>query len=174
MTLSSSHPPIVVVMGVSGAGKTTVGRKLADLLGVPFHEGDAFHPPANIAKMSAGTPLDDADRLPWLKAIAAEIDRARESGRGMVVACSALKRAYRDILIGKRSDVRLAYLRGTRGLIEERMAARRNHFMPPALLNSQFATLEAPGPGENPIVVDVVGSPDALARRIAEQLRVSA
>lgn len=167
----SGRPPIVVVMGVAGAGKTTVGRRLADLLAAPFHEGDVFHPPANIAKMSAGTPLDDSDRLPWLQAIAAEIDRARQARQGMVVACSALKRAYREILIGQRPDVRLAYLRGSPNLIQGRMQARRDHFMPPTLLPSQFATLEEPGPAENPIVVDVIGPPEKLAARIADRLR---
>ena len=158
-------------MGVAGAGKTTVGQRLADLLAAPFHEGDVFHPPANVAKMSNGTPLDDADRLPWLAAIAAAIDRARGEGQGMVVACSALKRAYRDILIGPRADVRLAYLRGSRALIQERMDARRDHFMPPSLLPSQFAALEEPDPAENPIVVDVASPPEALADEIARRLR---
>lgn len=169
--MSAGRAPIVVVMGVAGAGKTTVGRRLAELLAQPFHEGDVFHPPANVAKMSGGTPLDDADRLPWLNAIAAAIDRARDEGQGMVVACSALKRMYRDILIGPRADVRLAYLRGSRALIEARMAARRDHFMPPALLPSQFATLEEPGPAENPIVVDVAGAPESIAAAIAAAVR---
>jgi carbohydrate kinase (thermoresistant glucokinase family) len=169
--MTGAGAPIVVVMGVAGAGKTTVGKRLADLLGAPFHEGDQFHPPENVAKMSGGTPLDDADRLPWLRAIAAAIDRARSEGRGMVVACSALKRAYRDILIGPRAEVRLAYLRGTRDLIQARLQARRDHFMPPALLPSQFAALEEPGPAENPIVVDVTAPPDALATEIARRIR---
>jgi len=169
--MTAGRGPVVVVMGVAGAGKTTVGRCLADLLAASFHEGDVFHPPANVAKMSGGTPLDDADRLPWLTAIAAAIDRARGEGQAMVVACSALKRAYRDILIGPRVDVRLAYLRGTRDLIQARMAARRDHFMPPALLPSQFAALEEPGPAENPIVVDVNAPPEALAAAIAQALR---
>jgi carbohydrate kinase (thermoresistant glucokinase family) len=148
-----------------------VGRRLAELLGAPFREGDAFHPPANVAKMAGGTPLDDADRQPWLHAIAAAIDRARGEGSGMVVACSALKRAYRDILIGPRGGVRLAYLRGGQELIRARLQARRDHFMPPALLPSQFAALEEPGPAENPIVVDVDAPPDALAAAIARRLR---
>ncbi|MCC7050061.1 MAG: gluconokinase [Alphaproteobacteria bacterium] len=169
--MTAGRGPIVVLMGVAGAGKTTVGQRLAELLAAPFHEGDVFHPPANVAKMSGGLPLDDADRLPWLAAIAAAIDRARDEGQGMVVACSALKRAYRDVLIGPRADVRLAYLRGTRDLIQARMDARRNHFMPAALLPSQFATLEEPVAAEKPIVVDVTAPPEALAARIAAALR---
>lgn len=168
----TAHTPIVIVMGVAGSGKSTVGQRVADLLQVPFHEGDTFHPPANVAKMTGGTPLDDTDRWPWLKAIAAEIDRARDDGKAMVVACSALKRAYRDILIGPRTDVRLVYLRGTRAVIEQRIGGRSGHFMPPALVPSQFAALEEPLPAENPIVVDVTKPPDLLAAEIVARLRV--
>lgn len=167
----TARPPIVVVMGVAGSGKSTVGQRVADLLQVPFHEGDVFHPPANVAKMTGGTPLDDADRWPWLKAIAAEIDRARQGGAAMVVACSALKRAYRDVLIGARTDVRLAYLRGDRQVIEQRLGGRRGHFMPSTLLPSQFATLEEPAPAENPIVVEVTRPPELLAAEIVAKLR---
>lgn len=167
----SARTPIVVVMGVAGSGKSTVGQRVAELLQVPFHEGDKFHPPANVAKMTGGTPLDDADRWPWLNAIAAEIDRTRDRGEAMVVACSALKRAYRDIIIGPRADVRLAYLRGARELIEQRIGGRRGHFMPPALVPSQFATLEEPLPAENAIVVDVRGEPELLATEIVARLR---
>ena len=162
--------PVVVLMGVSGAGKTTVGRLLAGLIGAEFAEGDAFHPPGNIAKMSNGTPLDDADRLPWLAAIADSIDRARGNGRGLVVTCSALKRAYRDILIGPRDGVALAYLRGTPALIGRRLGARKNHFMPPTLLESQFAALQEPGGDERAIVVDVAASPKKIAAAIAGYL----
>lgn len=167
----TARAPIVIVMGVAGSGKSTVGQRVADLLQVPFHEGDKFHPPANVAKMTGGTPLDDADRWPWLRAIAAEIDRARDGGVAMVVACSALKRAYRDVLIGHRTDVRLAYLRGARAVIEQRIGGRRGHFMPPTLVPSQFAALEEPLPAENPIVVDVTGAPDLLAAEIVAKLR---
>jgi len=163
--------PVVVLMGVSGAGKSTVGARLAELLATSFHEGDVFHPPANVAKMSGGTPLDDGDRLPWLAAIAQAIDAARQRGDGMVIACSALKRAYREILIGPRADVRLAYLRGTRDLIQARLDARQNHFMPAALLPSQFAALEEPAPAENAIVVGIDGTPEAIAQAIAARLR---
>ena len=162
--------PVVVLMGVSGAGKTTVGRLLAGLLDAEFAEGDAFHPTNNIAKMSNGTPLDDADRLPWLNAIAASIDRARGNGRGMVVTCSALKRAYRDILIGPRAGVALVYLRGSHDLIGRRLGTRKGHFMPPQLLESQFAALQEPGDDERAIVVDVTASPKKIAVAIAGRL----
>ncbi len=162
--------PIIVLMGVSGAGKTTVGARIAALLEVEFAEGDRFHPEANIEKMSNGAPLDDADRLPWLRAIAAEIDRARSQGRGLVVACSALKRAYREILLGGRPDVRLVYLRGSRALIQQRLDGRQGHFMPPTLLPSQFAALEEPAAAEAPIVVEVAAKPDEIAAEIARQI----
>jgi len=146
---------VLVVMGVAGCGKTTVGAALAAQRGWRFQEGDALHPPANVAKMAGGTPLTDADRWPWLGAIAAVIDGWRAAGESGVVTCSALKRAYRDVLVGDRPDVRLVYLRGDKALIAGRMAARKGHFMPPALLDSQFATLEEPSADERPIVVDI-------------------
>ncbi|HEY6431792.1 MAG TPA: gluconokinase [Acetobacteraceae bacterium] len=153
---------VAVMMGVSGSGKTTIARGVGDRLGWELLEGDTFHPPANIEKMSRGIPLDDADRLPWLQAIAGEIDKYRAAGRSAVVACSALKRSYRDILIGTRPNVVLVYLQGSSELIGQRMAARHGHFMPPALLESQFATLEEPGPDEHPIVVSVEPPPEAI------------
>ena len=162
---------IVIAMGVSGSGKSTVASELARRNGWTLLEGDAFHPQANIAKMKAGTPLTDADRLPWLHAIAAEIDVLRARGESAVVACSALKRAYRDILIGDRPDVVLLYLRGSRALIGTRMAARKNHFMPAGLLDSQFATLEEPGPDERPIVVDIGPAPSAIVDALQERLK---
>ncbi len=162
---------IVIAMGVSGSGKSTVASELARRNGWTLLEGDAFHPQANIAKMQAGTPLTDADRLPWLHAIAAEIDVLRARGESAVVACSALKRAYRDILIGDRPDVVLLYLRGSRALIGARMAARKNHFMPAGLLDSQFATLEEPGPDERPIVVDIGPAPSAIVDALQERLK---
>jgi gluconokinase len=146
---------IVVVMGVSGSGKTTIAAGVARGEGWQLLEGDSFHPAANIAKMKAGTPLTDEDRWPWLQAIAAKEDELLAAGQSAVVACSALKRAYRGILIGDRSDIVLMYLRGSHDLIAERMKARQGHFMPPALLESQFATLEEPGDDEHPIIVDV-------------------
>ncbi len=161
---------IVIVMGVSGSGKTTIAAGLAKQQGWPLLEGDSFHPPANIAKMKAGTPLTDADRWPWLHAIAAQEDALRAAGTSAVVACSALKRAYRDILIGTRPDVVLLYLRGEKSLIAKRMAARSGHFMPPVLLDSQFATLEEPGPDEDPVVVDIGGSSESVIENALRQV----
>ncbi len=161
---------IVVAMGVSGSGKTTVAAGVAERKGWVLLEGDTFHPPANIAKMKAGTPLTDEDRWPWLHAIAAREDLLRAAGTSAVVACSALKRAYRDILIGPRPDAILLYLRGSRELIGARMAERKGHFMPPALLDSQFATLEEPGPDENPVVVEIGGPPEDEIENAMRQL----
>jgi gluconokinase len=162
---------VLVMMGVSGSGKTTVAKGVADRLGWQMLEGDKLHPPANIAKMSAGTPLTDEDRWPWLHAIAAAIDDWRANGVSGVVACSALKRAYRDILIGPRPDVVLVYLQGSHDLIATRMAARHGHFMPPGLLDSQFATLEEPSEAERPIVASIARPPDAIITTIIEKLR---
>ncbi|MGV9317254.1 gluconokinase [Streptomyces sp. NPDC003691] len=156
-------PQVVVVMGVAGTGKTTVGPLLAAALGVPYAEGDDFHPPANIAKMSAGTPLDDADRWPWLDAIGTWA-RGR-SGLGGVVSSSALKRAYRDRLRAAAPDTVFLHLSGDRQLIEHRMTARRGHFMPTALLDSQFATLEPLEADEAGVAVDVAGSPEEITAR---------
>lgn len=161
---------IAIVMGVSGSGKTTVAAMLAGALGVAFLEGDDLHPRSNVEKMRSGTPLTDEDRLPWLHAIAARIDQWRAAGKAGVVTCSALKRIYRDILIGDRPEVRLVYLRGSQQLIHERMAARHEHFMPVGLLDSQFATLQEPEPDERPIVVDVGGAPEQIVAEILRQL----
>ena len=152
----------VLVMGVSGCGKTTVAAGVAERLGWTLLEGDAFHPPANVAKMAAGTPLTDDDRWPWLRAIAAEAARHDNA----VLACSALKRAYREILT---PDV-LVYLAGSKALIGERLGARKDHFMPPALLDSQFATLEPPGADEHPIVVPIDPPPAQLIRIVIARL----
>jgi gluconokinase len=164
---------IVVLMGVSGSGKTTVAALLAAALGWQFQEGDDLHPPANVEKMHGGTPLTDADRLPWLQRIAAEIDAWRAAGQSGVVTCSALKRSYRDIIIGDRPEVRLVYLRGSFDLIRRRLAARHEHFMPVALLESQFATLEEPVADEHPIILDVGGKPGEIAFRIIRELEAS-
>jgi gluconokinase len=160
-----------IVMGVSGSGKTTIAEGVAARLGWDVLEGDRFHPPANIEKMSRGVPLDDADRWPWLRAIAAEIDRRLEAGRSALVACSALKHSYRDILIGSRPRVVVIYLQGSHQLIAARMAARKGHFMPPALLDSQFATLEEPGPDEHPIVVSVAPPPKAIVEAVITKMQ---
>jgi gluconokinase len=149
-----SDATVLVVMGVSGAGKSTLAAALAERLGWPFQEGDALHPAANIAKMKAGEPLTDADRLPWLDAIGAWIDGQLGRNQSGVVTCSALKRAYRDRLAKGRPGVTFVFIQLDSGRVAERMAARRGHFMPPSLLASQFAALEPPGPDEPVIVVD--------------------
>ena len=156
-TKQTLPPPVgaAVVMGVSGSGKTTVGEALAARLGWKFVDGDALHPPENVAKMHAGHPLDDVDRWPWLDAIAAQIDRWLEQETPGIVTCSALKRRYRDRIAGRRVRVRLIYLEGSRELIADRLAGRRGHFMPANLLDSQFATLEPPAPDEKPIVASI-------------------
>ncbi|CAL9284976.1 MULTISPECIES: gluconokinase [unclassified Streptomyces] len=162
-------PLVVVVMGVAGTGKTTIGPLVAERLGVPYAEGDDFHPPANIAKMSAGVPLDDADRWPWLDAIGRWA--GGRAGLGGVVSSSALKRSYRDRLRAAAPGVVFLHLTGDRALIEERMAARRGHFMPTALLDSQFATLQPLGPDEAGVAVDVSGTPEEITERAVAALR---
>jgi gluconokinase len=161
----------IVVMGVSGAGKSTVGRIAAKRLSCPFRDADSFHPKANIEKMSRGEPLTDDDRWPWLAAITAWIAEHRAAGTVCVVTCSALKRAYRDILTDKqRADVRLVYLKGNFDLIAVRLAARKDHFMPPALLQSQFAALEEPGEDEHAITVSIDAAPEEIAGEVLERL----
>lgn len=162
-------PHVVVVMGVAGTGKTTIGPLLAERLGVPYAEGDDFHPPANIAKMSAGTPLEDADRWPWLDAIG-QWAHSR-AGLGGVVSSSALKRSYRDRLRAEAPGAVFVHLTGDRALIESRMAHRQGHFMPARLLDSQFATLQPLGPDEYGVDVDVSGSPEEIADRAVDALR---
>lgn len=165
-------PAVIVVMGVASSGKTSLGERLAERLGWPFRDADSFHPPANVAKMSSGIPLTDEDRKPWLAAIAAWIDELRGNGGNGIVTCSALKKAYRDVIVGDRPDVALVYLRGSRELIGQRMAARQHHFMPPALLDSQFATLEEPGADEKPLVVQVEASKEAIVEQVVRELRL--
>jgi len=162
---------IVVVMGVSGSGKSTIADGLARRLGWELLAGDSFHPPANVQKMHAGTPLTDADRWPWLQAIAAAMDALQLRGHSAVVACSALKRAYRAILLDGRADALLLYARGSKSLIAGRLAGRHNHFMPPALLDSQFATLEEPTPDEHPLVVDIDNPSEAVIEAALRALR---
>jgi len=147
------------MMGVSGSGKTTIAQGVAKRLGWDVLEGDSYHPPTNIEKMSQGIALDDSDRWPWLRAIAEAIDAELAAGKSSIVACSALKRSYRDILIGARRDVALVYLRGTHALLYDRIKHRTGHFMPASLLESQFEALEEPGEGEKPIVVSVDSTP---------------
>ncbi|QNE78280.1 gluconokinase [Streptomyces finlayi] len=164
-----STPHVVVVMGVAGTGKTTIGPLLADELSVPYAEGDDFHPAANIAKMSAGTPLEDSDRRPWLDAIA-QWAHGR-SGLGGVVSSSALKRSYRDRLRAGAPGVVFLHLTGDRKLIERRMAERKGHFMPTALLDSQFATLQPLQEDEAGVAVDVSGTPEEISARAVAALR---
>ena len=170
ITHTVTEPVIVVVMGVSGSGKTTVAVLLSAALGCQFQEGDDLHPPENVEKMHGGTPLTDTDRLPWLRKIAEEIDGWRARGESGVLTCSALKRSYRDIIIGGRSNVTLVFLKGSRDLIQTRMAARHEHFMPVGLLDSQFATLQEPTADEHPITVDVGGRPTEIVGEIVCQL----
>lgn len=165
-----TRPVIVVVMGVSGSGKTTIAALLATALECRLQEGDDLHPRENVVKMRAGMPLTDADRMPWLHKIAEIIDGWRARGECGVLTCSALKRSYRDIIIGDRPEVRLVYLRGSRELIRRRMVTRRGHFMPVALLDSQSATLEEPTPDEHPIAVDVGGMPQEIAAAVLREL----
>ena len=167
---ASARPIVVVVMGVSGSGKTTVAAMLAGRLHWRFEEGDNLHSAVNIAKMSHGIPLTDEDRWPWLRAIAAVIAGWIDEGQSGVVACSALKRAYRRIIINDNPAVRLVYLKGPRELILKRMAARHGHFMPLALLDSQFATLEEPTPDEHPLVMSIDRKPDEIVAAIAAAL----
>ena len=171
MSPASREPPkapasVLIVMGVSGCGKSTIGTLLAGRLQWKFEDADRFHPAANIEKMRTGTPLTDEDRWPWLRAIAAFIDKMRGAGGHGVIACSALKRRYRDVLIGDRSDVRLVYLKGSEELIARRLAARHGHFMPRSLLHSQFVALEEPGPDETPITISVEPTPPEIVAQI--------
>lgn len=172
--MGGSVPSVIVVMGVSGSGKTTVASRLAERLGWDYAEGDTFHSAANVAKMRAGTALVDEDRWPWLDAIAAWIDAERDGGRNAVVTCSALKRRYRDRIIRNREDVRLVYLKGDRALVGRRMARRKGHYMPLSLLESQFDSLEEPGPEEKPIVAPIERAPGEIVEAIIDALGLHA
>jgi gluconokinase len=168
---SASRPPCaLIVMGVSGSGKSTIAAKLAARLDWTFEDGDRFHPASNVAKMRAGHPLTDEDRWPWLQAIADEIDRVCRAGTRVVIACSALKRAYRNLLVHGRNDVRIVFLNGTQALIADRLARRKGHFMPPGLLDSQFKTLESPEPDEISITVSIDASVEAIVEDIVRHL----
>ncbi len=158
---------IVVLMGISGSGKTTVGRLLARDLGWPFYDADDLHPPANVDKMHRGLPLTDADRAPWLDALHALLAPLARDGRSAVLACSALKQSYRDRLATGLPGVHFVYLRGDAALIHQRLAARRGHFMPPDLLQSQLDTLETPA---DAIAVDITARPEQIALEIRRHL----
>lgn len=164
-------PRVIVVMGVSGSGKTVVGRRLAVAIGSRFYDADDLHPPENVARMRAGTPLTDADREPWLVRLGALVDDTlADEGPGIVLACSALKRAYRHRLRVDDPRVRLVHLAGPEPVIRARIEARTDHYMPASLLPSQLAALEAPGPDENPLTVDVAATPDDIVAAILAAL----
>ena len=164
-------PPVVVIMGVCGCGKTAVGELLAARLGVPFADADHFHPPENVERMRSGVPLDDAARGPWLDRLASLIGDALRDGRGLVLACSALKRSYRDRLGLSRPGVRLVFLDGDEALIRERLEQRTGHYMPASLLASQCASLERPTAEERPVTIDVASPPESLAAVVVAALR---
>ena len=176
--MSQPLPSVLVVMGVSGSGKSTIAALLAGRLAWEYADADEFHTPANIAKMHGGTPLTDEDRQPWLENMAAWIQATAAIGRHGVLACSALKRDYRRTLAGAHQvaasgatdTVRLIYLRGDKALITRRQAARHNHFMPATLVDSQFATLEEPGPEEHPLTVSIAAKPHAIVDHIITSL----
>lgn len=170
-TVGHAGLPVLVVMGVTGAGKTTIAEVLATSLGWAYKDGDALHPEANIARMHAGIPLTDADRKPWLERVAAWIDGRRAAKLPGIITCSALKRAYRWIVIGNRPEVRLIYLRGDRDLLTTRLAGRHGHFMAASLLQSQLDTLEEPTPTENPLIVDIERPIGEIAEHIIRQLQ---
>lgn len=162
---------ILIVMGVTGAGKSTIAEHLNARLGWAYQEGDALHSAANVAKMHAGEPLTDADRAPWLDSIRAWIDARLEAGENGMVTCSALKRAYRDKLVAGRASVRILYLHAARAVLEAHLEHRHGHFMPSSLLQSQLDTLEPPAPDEHPIVVEVCAGVDDTVAEILTALR---
>ena len=171
--MASAEPPCaLIVMGVSGSGKSTVAEALGRRLGWRFEDGDSFHPPSNVAKMAAGHPLTDEDRWPWLNAIADEIGRICKARDHVIIACSALKHAYRDVLLRGRNDVRFVFLKGTQELIADRLAHRKGHFMPPELLTSQFRTLESPDASEHVITASIDASVAAIVDDILRQLQL--
>jgi gluconokinase len=170
--MGDADPRRVCVMGVSGAGKTVVGARLADALGVAFLDGDDLHPAENVRKMAQGIPLTDDDRRGWLAAIAARLADARRARTGLVVACSALKRAYRDVLRGADPELRFVHLTGDPALTAQRLSQRAGHFMPAALLESQLATLEPPAPEERAWTFDLADAPETIVAHVVARLDV--
>jgi carbohydrate kinase (thermoresistant glucokinase family) len=161
---------VLVVMGVSGSGKTTVAEILATRLGWPFQEGDALHPQSNIEKMRSGQPLDDADRSLWIERVAEWVEARLDAGENGIITCSALKRSYRDVIDRRGSGIVFVYLAGSEATIAPRVAARQAHFMPPSLLDSQFADLEEPAADEPHIRVDIGPPPNVIADRVLREL----
>jgi len=164
------NPLVVVIAGVAGTGKTSVGLLVASELGWPFADGDSFHTTASVAKMRSGAPLTDADRLPWLQTIAAWIGEREAAGGGGVVACSALKRSYRDLLRDGHPSVEFAFLTASPAVLDQRLRGRQQHFMPAALLASQLADLQPLGPDEPGLVVEASGPPEATATTVVRTL----
>ena len=167
------EPPRFVVMGVAGAGKSLIGSRLAAALDIAFVEGDDYHPPGNLALMRAGIALTDADRLPWLTALAALLAAARRDGQGLVLACSALKQSYRDLLRAADADVHFIHLDGTPRLIAQRLGHRTGHYMPLSLLDSQFATLEPPAADERAWTMNAGQTPEAIVNAIVARLEAT-
>jgi gluconokinase/shikimate kinase len=162
------RPIVLVFMGVSGCGKSTVAALLSGRLGWPFEEGDSLHPQANIDKMAAGHPLDDDDRWPWLEKVAEWVEERLDAGENALITCSALKRSYRDVINRRGGGVQFVYLAGSKQTIGARLASRQGHFMPPALLDSQFADLEEPTPDEPALRFDVGPAPAVIADEVVK------
>jgi gluconokinase len=173
MSTAVARPVVLVLMGVSGCGKTSVAAILSGRLGWPFEEGDALHPPANVEKMKAGHPLTDEDRAPWLAQVADWVDQRLDAGGNGLITCSALKHSYRQLIDRRGSGVMFVYLAGSRETVAARLAARMGHFMPPSLLASQFADLEEPSADEPAIRVDIGPPPSDIAQTIIDRLQLS-
>ena len=171
-TARETDPIVLVLMGVSGCGKSTVAALLAGELDWPFEEGDSLHPQANVDKMAAGHPLDDEDRWPWLEKVAEWVEECLDAGNNGIITSSSLKRSYRDIINRRGHGVEFVYLAGSKELIGERLAARHGHFMPPSLLDSQFATLEEPTADEPSIRVEVGPPAPVIANEVRELLKL--